>query len=126
MAVSVACEIASGAHTGCITLVARVGAMACNSAVPAGRRTFESFRAKRGHTIKYRFGAAPAALAHLRGLIPQPFPLLPPLAALERVASTVFFTENRIECNAPTSTTGKQGPGWADVWRPALRALRNG
>jgi hypothetical protein len=57
--------------------------------------------------------------------IPQPFPLLPPLAALERVASAVFFTENRIECNAPTSTTGKQGPGWADVWPPALRALTN-
>src|ERR1700686_238515 len=37
-------------------------------------------------------------------------PLLPPLATLERVASAVFFTENRIECNVPTSTTGKQGP----------------
>jgi hypothetical protein len=44
------------------------------------------------------------------------------LAALEMVASAVF-TENRIECNAPTSTTGKQGPGWANVWRSALRAL---
>ncbi len=53
----------------------------------------------------------------------QPFPLLPPWAALEGVASAVFFTENRIECNAPTSTTGKQGTGWADVWRSALQAL---
>jgi hypothetical protein len=46
------------------------------------------------------------------------------LAALERVASALFFTENRIECNAPTSTTGKQGQGWADVWRSALRAWK--
>jgi len=44
------------------------------------------------------------------------------LAALERIASAVFFTENRIECNAPTSTMAKQGPGWADVWQSALRA----
>jgi hypothetical protein len=86
----------------------------------------QSIHIKRGRTVKYRFGAAPPALISSSRIDSQPFPLLPPLAALERVASAVFFTENRIECNAPTSTTGKQGPGWADVWRPALRALRNG
>jgi len=66
--------------------------------------------------IEYRASGAPRCWGSPDT---QPCPLLPPLAALERVASAVFFTENRIECNAPTSTTGKQGPDWAHVWLPA-------
>src|ERR1700732_5359298 len=62
--------------------------------------------------MEWRASGAPQSFVS----VTQPCPLLPPLAALERAASAVFFTENRIECNAPTSTTGKQGPGWADVW----------
>jgi hypothetical protein len=73
-----------------------------------------------------RFGAAPTALGRSWVIDVPALPLASPLAALERVASAVPASRDRIECNAPTSTTGKQGPGWADVWQSALRAGRIG
>ena len=70
-------------------------------------------------------GAAPPVLGRWGIYVPA-LPLASPLATLERVASAVFFTENRIECNAPTSTTGSKVRAGLTFGRPALRALFNG
>ena len=73
-------------------------------------RTFESFRAKRGRTVKYRFSAAPPALiSSSRIEFPSPAPCFP-LGCAGEGRECGFLYENRIECNAPTSITGKQGP----------------
>ena len=63
-------------------------------------RTFESFRAKRGRTVKYRFGAAPPALISSSRIDSPALPLASPLgcAGEGRECGFLYGKPHRVQC----------------------------